>query len=343
MGRLNAAARDFVEEYSKARGKYVVAARQLRTYVENALRDMPVAVHGVTARAKDVQSLLGKLRRKKYTQPKRELTDLIGIRVITYFARDIDAVAGEIRTHFDISERQSRDVRNELDENEFGYRSVHLVSRLRQREPLRESIPDVGRRWFEIQIRSILDHAWSEIEHETIYKSGISYSPDVRRKFMAIAGSLEVIDNAFAALRLERDILVDQYKREYEAGMGGGDEFDSARLFAFLESTRPNGLGWRLAEQHQSVIAPGLAPASLEALYMARLSRPEALRQVLKSMRFLRALEAFAADEGIAPESVSHLAVIVFAVACVAPSVLRLHFPEMLFSPSVSQTVAALS
>jgi putative GTP pyrophosphokinase len=102
------------------------------------------------------------------------VTDLIAVRVITYFGHDIDRIERELQAQLEVSERKSRDARKALAEDRFGYRSVHLIARLRRPlvPPGRSAI---RRRWFEVQIRSILDHAWSEIEHEAVYKSGVMF------------------------------------------------------------------------------------------------------------------------------------------------------------------------
>jgi len=296
----------------------------------------------VAARAKSIDSLRDKLRRKHYSRPEREVTDLLGLRVITYFARDIDAVAAELGVHLDVSERKSRDVRRELEEDQFGYRSVHLISRLRPTDAKRGGYRALRRRWFEVQIRSILDHAWSEIEHETVYKSGVTFPSEVRRRFKAVAGSLEVLEHAFSDLVGERDNLVERYKQEYEARGGMEELFDASRLMAYLEVCRPDGVGWRAAEKTRAPFKKGLVTAALEALEVTRLSSARRLGMVMNTKRFVRAISNFAAAEGISPESASHVAVVVLAVACVKPSVLQIHFPEMLFSRSVAVTVAAL-
>jgi hypothetical protein len=58
------------------------------------------------------------------------------------------------------------------------------------------------KRWFEIQVRSLLEHAWAEIEHEIVYKSGITQPDAVRRRFAALAGSLELFDSEFEPVAL---------------------------------------------------------------------------------------------------------------------------------------------
>jgi len=233
-----------------------------------------------------------------------------------------------------VSEAKSRDARNVLAENEFGYRSVHLIARLRPATALNR--PNIGRRWFEVQIRSILDHAWSEIEHEIIYKSGVEYPETVRRRFKALAASLELLEDSFADLTTEREKLIDNYETEYRAGSGMARRFDVARMQAFLQFVRPQGVSWRAAEKTGNRFSHGSAPGALEALHAAGLDTAARLEAVMATKRFRDAVVRFAALEGVAADMVSHLAIVVLAVGITKPRLLRQEFPEIVFSPTVA-------
>src|SRR5262249_24670803 len=145
-----------------------------------------IPIHAIIGRAKGVGSLRGKLRKKKYTNPAAQVQDLVGVRVITYFSDDVDRVKQQFSGWVEVSAKGSRDARAELETNKFGYRTLNLVVRLRTEQAVRPEYSTLRRRWFEIQIRSILDHAWSEIEHDVVYKSGIRYPDAVRRGFTAV-------------------------------------------------------------------------------------------------------------------------------------------------------------
>lgn len=110
---------------------------------------------------------------------------------------------------------------------------------LRPSEAAKLQYRTLRRRWFEVQIRSILDHAWSEIEHEVIYKSGVKYPVAIKRRFTAVAGALEVLEHAFAGLAIERNSLIEQYKTEYAVGLSDQESFDVARLLAFWKLNFP--------------------------------------------------------------------------------------------------------
>jgi putative GTP pyrophosphokinase len=94
------------------------------------------------------------------------VTDLVGARVITYFADDVDRVARIIRNldNFEIDPRNSVDKRRALQADQFGYQSLHLVALLSKRRIFTENREFEGLK-IEIQIRSLLQHTWAEIEH----------------------------------------------------------------------------------------------------------------------------------------------------------------------------------
>jgi ppGpp synthetase/RelA/SpoT-type nucleotidyltranferase len=337
---VNRAAQIFLRSFEERRYSFERAAVEMQSIIEEMVSAVGVPIHAVRSRAKDPASLRSKLRRKRYSNPAVQVTDLVAVRVITYFGRDIDRVERHLRAALDISDRKSRDAREELADDQFGYRSVHLVARLRPRSVRIRS--DLGRRWFEVQIRSILDHAWSEIEHEAVYKSGIDFPSSTRRKFKAIAASLEVLEDALAALDAERDNMIARHRIEYEADAGADRPFDVARLLAFLEVTYPSGEGWRQAEVAGHPFPHRSAAAAVDLLREARLDRPSRLQSVLESRAFRDAAFRFAATEGLAVDSVSHLGLVVLAVGATDPSLVKERFPEMLFSPAIAEALGPL-
>jgi ppGpp synthetase/RelA/SpoT-type nucleotidyltranferase len=339
MKRLTPRAAAFLDGYPAKRPSLEVAAVEAETFVRSILQTTTVPIHAITSRAKSTASLRTKLRHKNYANPAMQVTDLIGVRVITYFAPHIDPIGNKLRTSLEVSRARSRDARVELESNEFGYRSLHLIARLRARQL--PEYKNIGRRWFEIQIRSILDHAWSEIEHEVVYKSGIAFPSLVRRRFMAVAGSLEVLEHAFSDLSIERNSLVDSYRAEYLSGVGGDTPFDVARLWGYLEAVRPAGRSWRFAESEGDPFPAGLAVASVDALEAAGLNTSNRLAPVMGTTRFRRAIRDFAAQNGIADEDTSHLALVIFAVVVTTPQIVASRFPEFLQVPFLSAAQVA--
>ena len=155
----------------------------------------------VTSRLKKRDEFEKKIRDSPKYKSARDVTDIAGARVITYFEDDIDRVFYLIRDNFEIDIQNSIDKRQAPRPDQFGYQSFHLVALL---SSLRVSLPEyhvfLGLK-IEIQIRSVLQHAWAEIEHGLGYKRQSGVPASVRRRFSRIAGLLELGDGEFVAVR----------------------------------------------------------------------------------------------------------------------------------------------
>lgn len=335
MSGLNRRSQRFIAAYRDLYPTAAEAAKLACVAVERALADTGAFVHVISGRAKKPESLLGKLRRKKYYRPSSQLTDLIGVRVITYYRDSVDPIVSRLRQEFEINENASVDKRRDLGLHDFGYSSVHLIARLKQGQVLTTDHQFIRKRWFEIQIRTVLEHAWSEIEHEVVYKSGIKYPDETKRRFARLAGSLELLDSEFLALREQRDVLVNFYRASYANNVDSRKPFDVARLLGFLEAARPNGQGWRSSSAGGLPFGAGLELCCLEALKTVGLGTAVSLHKLFRSAKFQSAVQSFAASEGIAPAEVSHLAAVVIAVAVKNAGIVQRHFPEIIYDPSI--------
>ncbi len=132
-----------------------------------------------------------------------DVHDLLGLRIITFFPDEVDQVAEVVESEFEIDLENSVDKRALLDPDRFGYLSRHYVAALNDdRRQLTEHTRFEGL-CFEIQIRSILQHAWAEIEHDLGYHSAGAIPDSVRRRFSRLAGLLEIADDEFQTLRHE--------------------------------------------------------------------------------------------------------------------------------------------
>lgn len=324
--------RIFLNDYSGQIATAQSAADMARDTISGIVRQSGRVVHTVSARAKGLTSLRGKLRRKRYSHPAKQVTDLIGVRVITYYRDDVDPIVAELRKNLEIDDKRSADKRTTLDLHSFGYRSVHLIGRLKSGTALNAQHRFLMERWFEIQVRSILEHTWAEIEHEIVYKSGVVQPDSVSRRFAALAGALELLDGEFLALRGEQEALIEEYASSYKKKKDQRKSFDVARLLGFLRAWSGDGGAAFPA-------GTGLEPTCVEALRAVGLGTPTSLALALRSRSFKRSRNSFASLHGIAPESISHLAQVVLAVAMKDARVIKVHFPEMMYDPILTQIV----
>ncbi|MEU4417328.1 GTP pyrophosphokinase [Nocardia salmonicida] len=174
----------------------------LTRLISELLRSAGLQTHSIDYRVKSKESANRKVAKgqAKYAGL-TDLTDLLGIRIITYFATEVDQVADALWPHLAIDEENSIDKRKSLPPDRFGYLSLHYVAQLgSDRQNLVEYARFKGKK-FEIQIRSILQHAWAEIEHDLGYKANDTLPQEMRRRFSRLAGLLEIADDEFVSIR----------------------------------------------------------------------------------------------------------------------------------------------
>jgi len=159
-------------------------------------------IHSIDTRVKGRDSLLEKIERKenKYSSI-NEITDIVGIRIICFYSDDVDKIADIIANEFMIDKDNSVDKREQSEPEKFGYSSLHYVAQYNdKRSELAEYEKFKGLR-FEIQIRTILQHSWAEIEHDSGYKSEREIPREIRRAFALLSGLLELADKEFRTIR----------------------------------------------------------------------------------------------------------------------------------------------
>jgi putative GTP pyrophosphokinase len=191
-----------LEEYSSKRILYADFASTLATLLTQMISERDVQIHSVTSRAKEPNSIANKLQRPERSYVDlTDLTDLAGVRVTTYFLDHIEMISDLIENEFTVDWDNSSDKRTLMDPDRFGYVSLHYVVEFSpSRTDLLEYQRFLGLK-AEIQIRSLLQHVWAEIEHDLGYKSNQSVPRPIRRRFARLAGMLELADDEFVAIR----------------------------------------------------------------------------------------------------------------------------------------------
>lgn len=202
--------------------------------LENVLSRSSIEYLSIVGRTKEIASTEEKIRRKKYTQPEMQLTDLSGIRVITFLETQVKAISDLIRATFDVDEKNSLDRASHLGDDRIGYRSTHFVCTLGQsRRGLRE-YEALSELIFEVQVRTVLQHAWAELAHDRSFKLGSGLPAKIQRKLNLYSGMLEIVDGAFDEIVRE----VQAYKSEIAsktASQLSDTELNSLTLRPYLE------------------------------------------------------------------------------------------------------------
>jgi hypothetical protein len=164
-----------------------------------------------------------------------DIQDLCGARVITFLPNTVAEVDKVIKEEFVVFERTDK-AESLREEERFGYQSVHYIVRLREN---RASLPEYRRfkdNVAEIQVRTILQHAWAEIEHDIQYKSVETIPSSVRRRFMSLAGILEMADREFQGIQDEDERLREAARASVQQGKLEDVEITPDALKAYLDA-----------------------------------------------------------------------------------------------------------
>ncbi len=193
-----------IQHFTKVLPHYQSYARLMEDILSAACKlYAPLAI--VQARAKNQSSFAEKVVRKagKYLDPVHQLTDLCGARVITQTQVEVDRISQFIQDNFIIDVANSVDKRATLGVSEFGYLSVHYIIQLPSREdgkimgvPIPTELITGGFK-SEIQIRTLLQHAWAGISHDSLYKNMFKPPDQWQREMNRLAATLEEADQSF--------------------------------------------------------------------------------------------------------------------------------------------------
>ncbi len=190
------AVHDAIATFAERRPQLVQSTERYLSAVKGLLDDAGINYLSVTARTKTVASFAAKADRhidgrRLYTDPLSEITDQVGLRVITYLRDDVAAVANLLGEEMRLLDDRDMGVET-ASEGRWGYASRHLLVAVEgEQQPA------------SVQVRTILQHAWAEFEHEIRYKGSIPEedAPDLDRRFTLAAGLLELADREFSAIR----------------------------------------------------------------------------------------------------------------------------------------------
>ncbi len=200
-----------MKEFADTRLLYENFAFNIRELLISLLEDEGIRFQEISHQVKDLDKLNEKLERKRTAGKSykhiRDIPDLARVRIILYFKDDIDKVIGLVEKEFRFFHQESLDKEKFfLDQpDKFGYLSKHRVVCLNEKRNCLKEYKRFKNLRCEIQIRTVLQHAWAEIEHDIIYKSETSSDPikkaETKRILSQNAAILEVADDNFVEIR----------------------------------------------------------------------------------------------------------------------------------------------
>jgi ppGpp synthetase/RelA/SpoT-type nucleotidyltranferase len=214
----------------------------------------------VAPRVKETKSFVAKAlwRGKNYADPLAEITDKVGTRFVVLLLSDITVVESAITGYGGWNAELARDFAKERLEKPlyFDYQSLHYVVRTTSPQEINGIVVEEGISC-EVQVRTLLQHAYSELAHDTIYKPRSILEAENPRLSREIARSMALIETT--------DMIFQEVARAIDkAASDLHDALDRASAVYRSKIGEPKAIDSRLAE---FILAPfrGLVPLVTQA------------------------------------------------------------------------------
>jgi len=209
-----------VEAYALQKPLYDALRRRVEELLQALLREEKVDYHVIESRTKTLESFKEKIVRpgKSYKNPLDELSDLCGCRIIAYYFDDCDRIADVIKREFDVVEEELSHQPRELEPDRFGYLSAHYIVRISRARLRQTDWKPYKKMKVEIQVRTVIQHAWSAVSHALQYKDESRVPSKLQRRLYRIAGLFELADEEFVGIREQRRTLQEQAASAIRSG-----------------------------------------------------------------------------------------------------------------------------
>lgn len=226
------------------------AAQAIRNTIVGRLHDDGLNHHDVKFRVKSPGSAAEKLTRRdddgrlKYPGGLDQLDDLIGVRVILFVESDIEAVAIALSNQFLCHDDEDKTAMMRKNGG-IGYAGRHLTLEVPAVNPPRGCKDFAGQR-FEVQIRTVLQHAWAEFEHDVRFKGSSGDNAEISRAFTMASTLIELADQQFVNIsdilkRLQSEGAIEPETQKLDAGSLQGV---LTRAFPAYPSSKENQYAW---------------------------------------------------------------------------------------------------
>ncbi len=237
-----------VGEYRERHPQLVEATGRYVEMVQALLDDAGINYLSVSGRTKSVESFKGKAERlvdgvPMHPNPIEDITDVIGVRVITYVQADVDGRRRPARARSSRSSTTATSGSRPLAPGGWATRAGTCSSRSTRAGPCRTAYEPLRRLSASVQIRTVLQHAWAEFEHDIRYKGTVpeEHAFDLDRRFTLAAGLLELADREFSAIRARLQVAIPDEPEPEEAPTRPADRVAGPRQVPRRQVRRMRG------------------------------------------------------------------------------------------------------
>lgn len=179
---------------------FKLLSQQISSVMENLLQQNNIQYLNIENRTKNLSGIQEKVKRKGYKDPIEKMTDISGIRIVLFLDEDVEKVSNIIRDTFNIDLSNSSNNLQRLSTDRIGYRSTHFVCDVGTARSEMTEYSSFNGLKFEIQVRTILQHAWASLTHDRNYKLGHVLPENIQRKINLYSGMLEIADLGFSEI-----------------------------------------------------------------------------------------------------------------------------------------------
>ena len=203
-----------MSEYYQNMEIYKKLKRDVGEIITTLIEVNHIKISNMTLRIKSEEALKNKVISKAKYNHLDEITDILGCRIVTLFERDVDKIFELLDKTFEIVEIVDKRKKHKVNTIEFGYTSLHLVVKFTTERCQLVEYQKYQDILFEIQLRTVLQHAWAEVEHGLGYKSFYEPPMEIKRKLNRLAATLEIMDEEFENIRYEIALYNQSLDRE---------------------------------------------------------------------------------------------------------------------------------
>ena len=179
--------------------KYKKLGECVYNFLKDKITDIEILPE-ISHRTKDLISIIKKIKKKQREKEYgyHDLNDKLGIRIICNFTEDTEKVDTFLYDIFDIKKFEKK--RDELIFNRLDYISNHYDASIKSESYIFKSVKDLSDLIFEVQVRTLNQHAWANCAHSLSYKQEIDLSAKLQRRVYRLLSIYEIADDEFSAV-----------------------------------------------------------------------------------------------------------------------------------------------
>lgn len=237
---------EFLRHYRTMQFPLAAWGEFVRQTVGSRAEETGTRIQFSSSRLKTAESALGKIVRKRYSNPITEMDDLFGVRIVVLLREDIEKLTRVIENTEEWAYSKERDPEEEAarDPHRFDYRSVHYVITA-PADRVIDGVDVLQGTRCEVQLRTILEHAYAEVTHDSVYKSPWKAPVKAARYLASSSALIETTEHLFSETMrvlneesLDRGEFLNELASIYQEQIGAQGGFDNHLNMAVLAEYR---------------------------------------------------------------------------------------------------------